>query len=242
MRIAVTRLAGKEEGDEMRCRKYGHTCFSVTPLRAVIYHNRIQGFVQSVRRGIFDCVFFSSALPARLIAPHIARFSRLPRLIAIGPQTGEALAHHGIAAEVLPNHYSRELAPYLGDWVSGRRIGVPRADVPNPALREAIAQAGGWLSEVTCYALIPTHEVLDITTADAVLFTSTMSFREAFWKRSPEVIAMAIGEVTGAAMTSAGLPPAVIGNGTLEGVLSNLNKHPAILDTRPTGAGVPPVL
>jgi uroporphyrinogen-III synthase len=221
MKIAVTRLAGKEESDASRCARFGHTCYSVHPLRSTIRQDQISAFVDAVDRGEFDCLFFTSALPAKLVAPHLNRF---PRVIAIGPGTAQELERFEIECETLPSFYSRDFVPYLGDWIRGRHIGIPRADVPNPKLLDAIAAAGGYAHEFRCYELTPTGIPLDLGETDAVLFTSAMSFKKAVWTSRTDLIVMAIGEVTAAAMQGAGSPPMVVGDGSLEGTLAALNR------------------
>ncbi|MHB8053541.1 MAG: uroporphyrinogen-III synthase, partial [Methanoregula sp.] len=91
MKIAVTRLAGKEESDAARCAASGHSCYSVHPLRSAIREETIMAFVDAVDHSEFDCIFFTSALPAKIIAPRLNRF---PRVIAIGPQTAKELQQH----------------------------------------------------------------------------------------------------------------------------------------------------
>ncbi len=183
MMIAVTRLAGKEESDAGRCAQFGHTCYSVHPLHSEIKQDVISAFVAAVDRGEFDCLFFTSALPAKLIAPHLNRF---PRVIAIGPQTAKELQRFEVECETLPGFYSRDFVPYLGDWIKGKNIGIPRADVPNAALIDAITSAGGIAHEFRCYQLAPTGESLNLDNADAILFTSAMSFKKAIWAARPE--------------------------------------------------------
>ena len=222
MRIAITRLEGKGGDDSARCRAYGHECYRVSPLRAVIREARIRDFAEAANRGEFDAIFFSSALPAGLVAPHLKTAARI---IAIGPATARAIHEAGHTAEVLPAFYSRELAPYLGDWVRGRTIGIPRADVPNPALIESVRAAGGLPVEVRCYGLEPTGEDLNLEGADGLLFTSAMSFSAARWKRRPGLLVMAVGETTAAAMRRGGVEPAVTGDGSLEGTLATLNNQ-----------------
>jgi uroporphyrinogen-III synthase len=73
MRIAVTRLRGKKTDDSDRCRVFGHECYTVSPLRAEINNDRITSFVAAVHENNFDCIFFTSALPAQLIAPRPTR-------------------------------------------------------------------------------------------------------------------------------------------------------------------------
>jgi uroporphyrinogen-III synthase len=222
MKIAVTRLAGKEQSDAARCAASGHRCYSVHPLRSSIREEEIAAFVDAVERGEFDCVFFTSALPAKIIAPRMGRF---PRVIAIGPQTAKELRMHDIDCEVLTSFYSRDFVPYLGEWIRGRRIGIPRADVPNPGLMDAIAGAGGVPTEFRCYTLEPTGQELDLADAGAVLFTSAMSFKKAVWAPRPGLLVMAIGEITADAMRMGGAAPAVIGDGSLEGTLGALNAY-----------------
>lgn len=222
MKIAITRLKGKEADDSARCSVFGHECYSVSPLQAVVAGDRVEAFVSAVEKDEFDCIFFTSALPAKLIAPLLSHW---PRVVAIGPQTAKTLRASGIESEVLPAFYSRDFVPYLGEWIRGRRIGIPRADVPNPALLLAIEQAGGVATEFRCYSLEPTGMTLDLRTADAVLFTSAMSFTTAAWERSPGLIIMAIGDITAAAMVSEGTVPHVVGDGSLEGCLNALNEY-----------------
>jgi uroporphyrinogen-III synthase len=221
MRIAVTRIAEKGTQDARSCLRYGHECYTVSPLRVEIYHDRVRTFVDAANHGDLDCIFFASALPAAAVAPLLVS---PPRIIAIGPRTAGTLAKFGIRCEILPAFYSRDLVPYLGEWIRGRRIGLPRADVPNPALISAIEKAGGIPVEVRCYGLIPTGTPLEIDGADALLFTSGTSFSEAVWQPRQGLLLMAIGEVTAGVMRAGGAPPAVVGDGSLEGTLAALNR------------------
>ncbi|MGI5938957.1 uroporphyrinogen-III synthase [Methanoculleus sp. DTU007] len=222
MKIAITRLEDKAAGDRALCATYGHDCYTVSPLRAELRPERVASFVEAVHRGEFDCLFFSSALPAAIVGP---RLERWPRVIAIGPKTAEVLREAGIEAEVLPSFYSRDFVPYLGDWLRGRTIGIPRADVPNPRLLEAITAAGGKVREERVYALVPTGTELALDDADAVLFTSAMSYREARWQPRDDLLLLAIGEITADAMRAGGHPPAVVGDGSLAGTLETLNRY-----------------
>jgi len=220
MKIAVTRLEGKETTDATRCAGYGHTCYSVHPLRSDLRTEEIASFVHAAERGEFDAIFFTSALPAKIIGPFLKKY---PRMIAIGPQTARELKHFGIQSEILPGYYSRDFVPYLGDWIKGKRIGIPRADVPNPDLIRAISEAGGIPREFRCYHLIPTGEKLDLTEAQVILFTSAMSFTKAVWEPRDNIVVMAIGEITAGVMKKAGVHPDVVGDGSLEGSLRALN-------------------
>ena len=131
MKIAITRLSGKESSDAARCADFGHTGYSVHPLRSEIREDVIADFVTAAEHGDFDAVFFTSALPAKLIAPRMGRVTGA-RIIAIGPQTAKELQAHGIETETLPSFYSKDFVPYLGNWIAGKRIGIPRAGSPEP--------------------------------------------------------------------------------------------------------------
>lgn len=222
MKIAVTRLFGKEKSDAARCAQSGHTCYSVHPLRSEIRKDAIVAFVRAVNNNEFDCLFFTSALPAQIIAPLL---DRVPRVIAIGPQTAKELQKSGIGCETLPSFYSRDFVPYLGDWIKGKQIGIPRADVPNAALIGAIIAAGGVAREFRCYGLEPTGTPLDLDGADAILFTSAMSFTKAVWTKRPDLLVLAIGDITAATMRTGGSEPVVTGDGSLEGTLAALNNY-----------------
>jgi uroporphyrinogen-III synthase len=222
MKIAVTRLSGKEKNDAARCARFGHSCYSVHPLRSEIRSHAVRWFIEAVERGEFNCLFFTSALPAKIIAPLLNKY---PRTIAIGPQTAKELLHYSVDCETLTSFYSRDFVPYLGDWIRSKHIGIPRADVPNPYLIDAITAAGGIPHEFNCYSLEPTGEPLNLGDADAVLFTSAMSYTKAVWEKNQDLIVMAIGDITAAKMRESGTNPVVVGDGSLEGSLKALNEY-----------------
>jgi len=229
MKIAVTRLVGKEKNDAERCALFGHNCYSVHPLSSKINMHEITRFVEAADRNEFDCLFFTSALPAKIIAPLLNRF---PRVIAIGPQTAKELRQYDIDCETLKRFYSRDFVPYLGEWIKGKHIGIPRADVPNPTLIDDITAAGGIPHEFRCYGLEPTGEPLNLDGADAILFTSAMSFTKAVWTQQPGLLVIAIGDITAAAMRGRGINPVVIGDGSLEGTMVALNDYLARQENR----------
>lgn len=222
MKIAITRLEKKAAEDRALCASYGHDCYTVSPLRAEIQMDKVTAFVDAVNRNEFDCLFFTSALPAMIIAP---RLSCWPRVVAIGPKTAEILGRSEIEAEILPAYYSRNFVPYLGEWIQGRTIGIPRADVPNPRLLGGITAAGGKFHEERIYTLVPTGRELDLDDADAILFTSAMSYREARWQPRDDLFLIAIGDVTADAMRAGGHPPAIVGDGSLAGTLGAINLY-----------------
>ncbi|MDK2974461.1 MAG: ribonucleoprotein complex subunit 4 [Methanofollis sp.] len=225
MLIAITRLAEKAGKDADVCARFGHTCYTVSPLRAELRDGVVDRFVKDANAGAFDCIFFTSALPAAVVAPRL-RLQKTVRIVAIGPRTARTLEEHGLASETLPTYYSADFAPHLGEWLRGRRIGIPRAAVPNPGLLQAIEDAGGNACEYQVYDLVPSGERLDTGRADAVLFTSASSFTTAQWERQDGQIVVAIGRVTAQAMETAGVAPDVVGDGSLAGTLAALNLRP----------------
>jgi uroporphyrinogen-III synthase len=228
MLLAITRLAEKGVTDAILCKQYGHECRIVSPIRANIYDNAIQAFILATIDNEFDAIFFTSALPAQKIAPFLSpHITKTTRVIAIGPQTTKALNKTGISAETLPTFYSRDFVPYLGDWIEGRRIGIPRADTPNLNLINAIEEAGGMAFEYRCYGLEPTNDSLNLDGVDAILFTSANSYKMALLPplNTTHIFSMAIGNVTASAMRAGGLEPKIIGDGSLEGTLKALNTY-----------------
>lgn len=226
MQIAITRLAEKGKTDQALCERYGHSAKIVSPLRAELRASLVQTFVLAANDGDFDAIFFTSAYPAKHVGMMLDPvITKRCRVIAIGPQTAKILHDLGIAAETLPTFYSRDFVPYLGDWIDGKRIGIPRADVPNPDLINDIENAGGMVYEYRCYGLIPTGEFLDLEGSDIVLFTSANSFSQAVLPDLAGILPIAIGDITAKRMQDGGVTPVVIGDGSLEGTLIALNEY-----------------
>ncbi len=219
----MTRLAGKEKDDAELFASFSHTVKIVSPLRAELYLNIIQQFVIAANSAEFDAIFFTSAYAAKNIAPLLDKnISRTCRVIGIGPKTTELLWSYGIKAEMLTSYYSRDFVPYMGKWIDGKRIAIPRADVPNPDLIHSIENAGALAYEFRVYRLEPSGEVLDIDGCDAILFTSSKSFNEAIIPDCSNKMLMAIGEITAETMRKAGSNPEIVGDGSLKGTLEIL--------------------
>lgn len=226
MHIAITRLREKSLDDAKVAATFGHTVKIISPLMAELHSNIVQQFVLSANDNMFDAIFFTSAYPAEKIAPLLnPDITKTCRVIAIGPKTASVLHEAGIKAETLSSFYSRDLVPYLGEWVSGKSIGIPRADVPNPKLINAIEDAGGVAYEYRIYSLEPTNEIPDLDGVDAVLFTSAMSYKSLNCKSLEGILPIAIGEITADAMREGGVEPVVIGDGSLKGTLTALNEY-----------------
>jgi len=226
MKIAITRLKEKASDDAATLSSYGHECSIVSPLQAELNSSAIQRFVLEANDGGFDAIFFTSSYAAEKIAPLLDRhITHRCRVIAIGPKTTKVLLSLGIAAETLPSFYSRDFADYLGGWIEAKRIGIPRANIPNTELMDSISDKGGLAFEYRCYSLNPTNTPLDLSNVEAVLFTSSESFKKAKIDDLSGLLTIAIGERTAEAMRADNVLPAVVGDGSLEGTLGALNTY-----------------
>ena len=224
MLIAITKHAGSVD-DNAICEQYNHKARIVSTVSPVKNQQEIDNFVRAVNDCEFDAVFFASAFAAEKIAPLInPRLATKIRMIANGPQTARDLHNIGLAAEMLPFFYSHDLIPYLGKWIRGKRIAIPRAGITYPKLAEEIREAGGIPCEYKCYDIVPTNEPVDISGCGAILFTSPAAFTMAKLPRIPEDLRLvAIGEVTADAMMYGGLTPSIVGDGSVEGTIRALN-------------------
>ena len=144
------------------------------------------------------------------------------RVAAIGPATAEALAEHGVRAEVVPSEYRaealverlrREIAPHY-------RILIPRAAQTRDVLVTELKRLGATVREVPAYATRRVddgsgrlREALAARAIDAVTFTSSSTarnFAELFteeerraWFR--DVTVASIGPITAATAAEYGL-------------------------------------
>jgi len=225
MLIAITQHAGAVE-DEAICEKYSHKAKFVAPARYQENADEIEKFVTATNNREFDAVFFPSALAAEKLGASVdPRLATKVRMIANGPQTAKDLHNVGLAAEMLPFYYSRDLIPYLGKWIHGKKIAIPRADYTYPQLAADIERAGGVPFEYHCFELAPTNEPLDLEGCGAVLFTSPEAFEMSRLPKVKDIIMIAIGDVTANAMMYGGCPPSVVGDGSVEGSLIALNSY-----------------
>ena len=138
----------------------------------------IESFVKAANEEEFDAIFFPNAFVAEKLGPCIKPdLASKVRIIAIGPQTAKVLHNIGLAAEMLPFFYSKDLVLYLDRWIRGKRIGIPRAGNTYPKLADDIKHAGGIPVEYRCYDVEKTDEVMDLTGVGAILFTSPIAFK-----------------------------------------------------------------
>ncbi len=228
MKIAITRLENKAAGDRALCASYGHDCYTVSPLRAELRPERVDAFVEAVHRGgEFDCLFFSSALPAAVVGPKLERWPPGDRHRAEDRRSPPGVRDRGGGPP--PTFYSRDFVPpYLGEWLRGRTVGIPRADVPNPGLLGgAIAAAGGELSgrsgSTPSSPRVPNSHLTPPTPSSSRAPCPT---GEARWQPRDDLLLVAIGEITADAMRAGGHPPGGRRGGRVaRGNLEALNRY-----------------
>ena len=225
MLIAITRHTGALE-DAALCERYIHKAKVVSPIKQVKDLEVIGKFLKAANEEEFDAVFFPNAYVAEKLGPCIdPKIASRVRIIGNGPQTARILHNIGLAAEMLPFFYTKDLVMYLDRWIRGKKIGIPRAGNTYPKLTADIQRAGGIPAEYKCYDVEKTDEVMDLTGVGAILFTSPVAFRLAILPKMENIIQMAIGEETAHEMMYGGDAPSVIGDGSIEGTLKALNAY-----------------
>src|SRR4029077_4985196 len=136
-----------------------------------------------------------------------------------GPGTARALAEHGIAADVVPEHFVAEalveaLAPVE---VAGRPVLIARAAEARDVLPDALRERGAKVDVVTLYETLreqPEPEAVEaVQNADYVTFTSSSTVRnltKALCDSFPSAPrGVSIGPITSEAARAAGLEVAV---------------------------------
>ena len=153
------------------------------------------------------------------------RFAGL-RIAAIGPATADALAAHGLRADVQPSAYVAEAlaeAMTAADDLTGKRILLARSDIARDALPTALRAVGAVVDDFAAYRTVPaefdageTKALIEGGGGIAVTFTSssTAEFfaarvgRDFISANAGRIRAVSIGPVTSAALRTQGIEPA----------------------------------
>ncbi len=169
---------------------------------------------------------------------------------AIGPATAEALAEHGIRADLVPERFTTEgvLAALREAGVAGRRVLLLRADIAPPDLPDGLRDAGAGVRAVPAYRTTPAdgrRAELDRLLAgglDAVTFTSSSTVTNLIEVLGGDVAALdgaliaSIGPATSAAARAAGLRVDVeAGVHTIDGLVG------ALIEAYRSGGTTPPI-
>jgi uroporphyrinogen III methyltransferase / synthase len=200
----------------------------------------------------YDWVAFTSANGVRFLWKEIARQGRDARvfghakLCAIGPGTAQALAEHGLTADVVAAEFKGEgLASEMLDRMAhsdaGKRVLVARALKAREVLPEALRSAGCEVDVVPVYETVPPPpEVRNALVAelergslDVVTFTSSSTvdnFCELVGTRAPQLLSRvcvaSIGPVTSRTAESRGLLVEVMAREyTVPGLIAALERH-----------------
>ncbi len=228
MRIAITKLQEKSEGIQELFRQFGHEAVIVSTIQAAEPTDikPLMLLSEMISRNEIDILIFTSALGVDRLFGKI-RPEKSIRIVSVGPKTAKKVEEYGLSSEVIGSFSSENFADHLGD-IGGKTIGIARAEVPNPELIESLTQRGARIVEAPAYRLEPSgNNILNVLNGvDAVIFTSARSFLASGFTPdgAKNLKTIAIGQKTSEAMRKSGVYPEIIGNGTIEGCLSLLNK------------------
>lgn len=226
MRIAITKLEEKSAGVHELFRQYGHEAVIVSTMSASNPSDPLPllRLCDMVSKGKIDILIFTSSLGAEKLLMKTKPGKKV-KIVSVGPKTAKNVEAHGFKSEVIDKFSSENFAKHFGD-LSGKTIGIARADVPNPELIESLVKKGAKVIEATAYRLEPTgHTILDVLDdVDAVIFTSAKSFELSGFgpEDAKKIRSIAIGQKTADAMIRSGISPDIIGNGTIENCLAAL--------------------
>jgi uroporphyrinogen III methyltransferase/synthase len=165
------------------------------------------------------------------------------RVAAIGPATADALAEHGVRADLVPGEYRAEglLERLRGVVTPADRVLLPRAAQTRDVLVTGLRRLGAQVTEVPAYATrraeagtVRLREALASGTIDAVTFTSSSTarnFAELFTEDERRawlgrVTVASIGPITAATAAEYGLTTDVMpGEYTIPALARALAEH-----------------
>lgn len=228
MKIAVTKLREKSEGIHELFRQYGHEALIISTMVAADPSELapLANLADMASKGELDILIFTSALGVDKLF-EIAHPAKKVRIVSVGPKTAKKVEEHGFKSEVISDFSSEHFARYLGD-ISGKTIGIARADVPNPELISSLESVGAIVVEAPAYSLVSANCRFDdlFNEVEAVIFTSARSFEYSGFQRDSKrnLILVAIGEKTAEAMRKQGIEPDIVGDGTIEKCLDILRR------------------
>jgi uroporphyrinogen III methyltransferase/synthase len=113
--------------------------------------------------GRFDWIVFSSANAVDAFMRALAatgtnvQGSKRPRLCVVGSGTADALGHHGLRADLIPDEYRAEAvvtALKAAGPISGARVLLPQADIGRDVIAKQLRQAGADVTEVVAYQTV----------------------------------------------------------------------------------------
>jgi uroporphyrinogen III methyltransferase/synthase len=218
--VAVTRARAAASGLARRLESLGARVIQAPVIRTV----PLPG--PAPDPGSYDLVCLTSPVGVDMLFERLradgldARALAGTRMAAIGPGTADALAAHGIVADVVPERAVAEgLVTALGDLTPPvRRALIARASEGRDVLPEALRASGAEVDVLALYDTVadspPAHVLQEALAADYLTFTSASTVR--FFSQalagaepSPDTRIVSIGPITSEALRERGLEPHV---------------------------------
>ena len=141
-------------------------------------------------------------------------------IIAIGKTTARRLAGFGLPATRVAREESADGIVRMLKRFSwgGRRFLIPRSELSNDRMVEALRKAGALVDTVTVYRNVPVKaEKKDLSKIDEVVFTSpstVKNFLKIYRKIPGHIKVKAIGPVTRACLKAHGIPATIVSQGS----------------------------
>ena len=214
--VVVTRAREQASGLADRLRRAGAAVVEV-PTVAMIDPADAGTALREAAAGLADVdwVAFTSTNAVERLWAHVhdARAFGSCRIAAVGAATAEALAAHGLRADLVPSAQATSEALAAAFPSGDGRVLLPQADRALPALAEGLA-AKGWQVEVveayrTVMATPPLDRLAAAAAADAITFTSGSTvagyLAVAGDRQAVPPVVVTIGPKTTAAAERAGL-------------------------------------
>jgi uroporphyrinogen III methyltransferase / synthase len=205
-RVVVTRARAQASGLRARLEELGAAvieapAISIEPLA-----------FEPPELGRFDIVVLTSVNGVGEVLPDDVRELAGVTVAAIGSATVDALAAHGIVADVVPARAVGEaLLEELGD-VAGKRVLLAVAEGARAVLPDGLAAAGADVTVLRTYRTVPEPVDADaVLAADLVTFTSSSTVANLVaavgGRDVSKLRAVSIGPVTSASLREAGIEP-----------------------------------
>ena len=187
--------------------------------------------IEGLRAARYQWVVFTSDNAVRVLFELLrehdadARAFAGARLCALGQGTVQALADHGLSADLVPDDADGDavLEALVAAGIDGASVLLPRAEGARAALPDGLRAAGASVDELTLYLSAPPAEPsaellarIRAGEVDIVTFTSSSTVRNLVTLLDGDLAALrgaviaCIGPQTAAAAEAAGLPPQVV--------------------------------
>ena len=188
-RIVVTRSEGQASALVERLRVLGADVVAC-PTIAIRPPEHVAPLDEAVRTlAGFDWVVFTSANAVYSVTERLLQSGGAPgtiglvRVAAVGAATHRALLRHGVTATLVPERFtSTALVEAMGD-VRDLRVLLPRSDLADATLPDALRARGARVQAVIAYRTVPADDLASLgerlaqEAMDAIVFTSPSTVR-----------------------------------------------------------------